>query len=182
MKPSLHKVLTLSAAIVAVSLAARVNVAIPGSPVPQSLQTLAVCVVGMWLGPARGALALALYVAIGAAGAPVFADGAGGLQHLVGPTGGYLVGFLVGAAAMGWWTRQNWGRGFVSVGAGSVAAHVVILGLGWARLAVLIGGVAAFSSGVLPFLVGGLVKSLGAAALWVAIPRPEPVEPVTDTN
>jgi biotin transport system substrate-specific component len=182
MNPSLRTVLTVSVALVAVSLAARVNVAIPGSPVPQSLQTLAVCVAGMWLGPSRGALALALYVVIGAAGAPVFADGGGGLQHLVGPTGGYLVGFVVGAAAMGWWTGQDWGRGFVSVAAGSVAAHVVILGFGWARLAALLGGVAAFSSGVLPFLVGGVVKSLGAAALWVAIPRPEPVEPVTDPN
>jgi biotin transport system substrate-specific component len=182
MKASLHRVLTVSAAIVAVSLAARVSVPIPGSSVPQSLQTLAVCVAGMWLGPSRGALALTLYVVIGAVGAPVFADGVGGLQHLVGPTGGYLVGFVVGAAAMGWWTRQDWGRGFVSVGAGSVVAHVVILGLGWARLAALLGGVAAFTSGVLPFLVGGVVKSLGAAVLWVAIPRPEPVEPVTDPN
>jgi biotin transport system substrate-specific component len=182
MKPSLRSALTVLAAIAVVSLAARVSVPIPGSPVPQSLQTLAVIVAGMWLGPSRGALALALYVVIGAAGAPVFADGEGGLQHLFGPTGGYLIGFVVGAAVMGWWTRQDWGRGVVSVGAGSVAAHVVILGLGWARLATLLGGVAAFSSGVLPFLVGGVVKSLGAAALWAAIPRPEPVEPVTDPN
>ena len=85
----------MAAAVVAVALAAQVSVAIPGSPVPQSLQTLAVVLVGAWLGPVRGGAALILYVAIGAVGAPVFADGAAGAAHLSGPTSGYLAGFVV---------------------------------------------------------------------------------------
>ncbi len=159
------------AAIAAVAAAAQVSVPVPGSPVPQSLQTLAVVLVGAWLGPRHGASALAFYVVLGAAGVPIFADGAGGPTHLAGPTLGYLVGFVVGASLMGWWVRQTWGWGAVGAFAGGVVVHGVILLLGWARLGALIGPAVAWETGVLPFVWGGVAKSLVAAAVWVGVRR-----------
>ena len=161
----------LAAAVLLVAVAARVSVPVPGSPVPQSLQTLAVVLVGAWLGPRSGAIALGLYMAVGAVGAPVFADGAGGLQHLMGPTLGYLVGFALAASLMGWWARQPWGYGVVGFSAGATVAHVVILGLGWTRLGMLAGPIEAWESGVEPFLVGGLAKAVAAALVWVVLRR-----------
>jgi len=148
---------------------AQVSVPVPGTPVPQSLQTLAVVLVGAWLGAGWGAAAVLAYVALGAAGLPVFADGAGGVEHLFGPTAGYLVGFVVGAAGMGWWLRRgdDDGSGFVRCAAGAVAAHALILGLGWLRLAMIVGVAAAWAEGVEPFVVGGIAKSVVAAAVLV---------------
>lgn len=172
----------LAAAVVAVALSAQVSVALPGTPVPQSLQTLAVVVVGAWLGPRDGALAVVLYIVVGTVGLPVFADGAGGPGHLVGPTLGYLVGFVVAAALMGSWVRRpwagpGWARAMLTSLAGAVLAHGVILLLGWVRLGALVGPVEAFETGVEPFVLGGVAKSVAAALLWVAIrSRMEPVD------
>ena len=135
---------------------------------------LAVVVVGAWLGPRDGALALALYVVVGALGVPVFADGAGGPGHLVGPTLGYLLSFVAGAALMGWWVRRpwarpGWGRVALAAFAGALLAHGVILLLGWVRFGALVGPVEAFASGVRPFLAGGVAKSAAAALIWLVI-------------
>ena len=78
-----------------VALGAQIAVRLPFSPVPITLQTLAVLMVGALLGSRRGALSLLAYLAQGLAGLPVFAGGASGLAHAVGPTGGYLIGFVV---------------------------------------------------------------------------------------
>ncbi|HKJ01939.1 MAG TPA: biotin transporter BioY [Longimicrobiales bacterium] len=161
----------LLAGALATAVAAQLSLSVPGSPVPQSLQTLAVVVVGGVLGPGRGALALLLYAAMGAAGLPVFADGASGVARLWGPTGGYLAGFVAGAALAGWWVRRRRGTAFGYVAAGMASAHAVILAMGWLRLAVPVGAAAAWSQGVAPFLWGGAVKSLAAAAILVVWAR-----------
>jgi biotin transport system substrate-specific component len=170
----------MGAAVVAVALAAQVTLPMPGGLVPQSLQTLAVVLAGAWLGPARGGMALVLYVVVGAVGAPVFADGASGAEHLLGPTAGYLAGFVVAAVGMGWWFQQRWSRGFAGVFAGALAAHAVILGVGWLHLAEMMGVTVAFAAGVAPFLVGGLVKSVVAAGVLVLVPRPEGADAAPD--
>lgn len=159
----------LVAAVVAVALAAQVSVPVPGSPVPQSLQTLAVVLVGAWLGPRAGFLSIVLYVVVGALGVPVFAGGSGGLPHLTGPTLGYLLGFAAGAALMGWWVRQPWGRGLVGAFAGALVVHALILVFGWARLGAIVGPLSAFDTGVRPFAVGGFAKSVAAALLWLPV-------------
>lgn len=166
--------------VAAVAVAAQLAVPVPGTPVPQSLQTLAVVLVGAWLGPGMGALALALYIVVGAFGLPVFADGAAGAAHLTGPTLGYLLGFVAGAALMGWWVRRAWGRGVVGAFAGAVVVHAVILIFGGLRLGTMVGATAAFESGVEPFLIGGLVKSVVATAAWVAIRPPSGLGPDPD--
>lgn len=157
--------------VLAVALAAWVSVPVPGTPVPQSLQTLAVVVIGLWLGPHRGALAMVLYIVAGAAGLPVFADGAAGLEHAVGPTLGYLVGFVGAAYLVGWRVRQVGGRTVWSVFVAALLAHALILGVGWLRLGALAGVVEAFDDGVRPFLLGGVLKSVLAAVVWVPLRR-----------
>ena len=166
---STRSVGTVLAGVAAVALAARVSVPVPGSAVPQSLQTLAVVLVGARLGPARGAAALAAYLLVGALGLPVFADGAAGPAYATGPTAGYLSGFVAGAAFVGWWVRQSWGTTFASVLTGMATAHLVILAVGWLRLASTLGAPTAFATGVAPFLWGGLVKSGVGALVWVAL-------------
>ncbi|MDY7095584.1 MAG: biotin transporter BioY [Acidobacteriota bacterium] len=148
-----------------VALAARWSFPVPGSPVPVSAQTLAVLVVGLALGSARGAGALALYLAAGAAGLPVFADGAAGLEHLLGPTGGYLLGFVAGAAVAGRApVTTTWRRRILLL----LAAHGVIFALGVPWLAVFVGTSEAVTAGLLPFLLGALIKSLLAWSLLEA--------------
>ena len=88
------------------------QVSVPLQPVPLTGQTLGVLLVGGWLGLRRGAAALAAYVALGAAGMPVFAGGAWGAHHLVGPTGGYLLGFIASAAVSGFLAERGFLRTF----------------------------------------------------------------------
>lgn len=162
--------------VAALIVSARISVVVPGSPVPQSMQTLAVVLVGVYLGPVRSGVAVAAYLAMGGLGVPVFADGASGVDRLVGPTAGYLAGFLVGAPLMAWWVRRPRLATRLGVLSGALAVHVVILTLGWMRLSALIGVTEAFRDGVRPFLVGALVKSVVALGAWIWVPqRPDPV-------
>lgn len=170
--PVLHRALATLAAVAAITLAARLEVPVPGAPVPQSLQSLGVVVAGGLLGARRGAGALALYVVLGAAGLPVFSGGGAGMERLTGPSAGYLAGFVGGAAAMGWWAGRQPdvppGRSVGWLLAGALVAHAIILGAGWARLGPMLGWNTAWQQGVVPFLAGGAAKSL-AAALLLAI-------------
>jgi biotin transport system substrate-specific component len=129
-----------------------------------SAQTLAVLLVGLFLGPVRAAVTLVIYLGVGAVGLPVFADGAAGLEHLLGPTGGYLLGFVAGAAVAGRAAATSSWRWRILL---LLAAHGVIFALGVPWLAVFIGGAEAVREGLLPFLPGALIKSLLAWLLWV---------------
>ena len=171
----------MMAAVLLIAISARVSVPVPGSEVPQSLQTLAVVLVGAQLGARDGGFAAALYLALGAVGLPVFADGAGGFAHLLGPTAGYLVGFVLAAVLVGWGVGTARG-GFLRAFLLMAAAHLLILGLGSLRLSLQIGAPEALRTGVFPFLWGGVVKSAVGAAVWwgrgrwrpESIPRPGP--------
>lgn len=152
-----------------IALGGRVDVAVPGSPVPQSLQTLAVLAAGLALGPRWGLAAGLIYLAAGALGLPVFAGGASGLSAFSGPTAGYLVGFplaalLVGAGSRALSPSPVW-RTMLLVFALGLAGHLVILALGWAGLSLRIGAADALSAGVTPFLWGMAVKSAALALI-----------------
>jgi biotin transport system substrate-specific component len=163
--------LPLFLAALVVALAARVEA--PMVPVPMSLQTLAVLLVGAWLGPGRGVLALALYLAAGAAGLPAFAGGAAGPAHLLGPTAGYLAGFVAAAAVAGLAVRRGLTLRFPGAVATGLVAHLLVLGLGTAVLARFVDGAAvAATAGLWPFLPGALAKSLAFAVLLRALPPP----------
>src|SRR5438093_10175057 len=125
----IHRVVAVMLGAAAVAAAAQVAVPLPGPPVPMTLQPLAVLLVGGLLGPALGATSMVLYLALGAAGLPVFTPhGLPGLARLVGPTGGYLLAYPVAASAVGKLAggadARHWGRLILGVGAGLVLIHL----------------------------------------------------------
>ncbi len=152
----------LGAALVAV--AAQLALPLPGTPVPLTLQPLAVLLVGGLLGPSLGAASMILYLALGAVGLPVFTPyGLPGIARLIGPTGGYLLAYPVAAFAVGKLAGdgRQWGRVALAVLAGLALIH---LG-GLAQLLILTGSAAnAVRLGTLPFVIGDLLK-LGIAIL-----------------
>ena len=149
------------------ALAAQVVVPLPWTPVPLTGQTFAVLLTGALLGPRLGALAMAAYLAEGAAGLPFFRGGAGGRAHLAGPTAGYLFAFPAAAFVTGLLAERGWDRRYLPAAAAMALGSLVILAGGWAWLALTFGsGGEAFRLGVAPFLAGDLVKiALAAAAL-----------------
>jgi biotin transport system substrate-specific component len=174
----------------AVAVLAQVSIRLPFTPVPITGQTLGVLVVGAAFGPGLGALTLGAYLLEGVIGLPVFAPQADG-AHLTGPsalslgsaTGGYLWGFLVAAAVVGWLSRRGWDRTLGSaIGAMFVGELVIYtIGLPWLAhaLPALVGGPVTASdtlqAGLYPFIVGDAIKLLIAAGLlplaWHAIRR-----------
>jgi biotin transport system substrate-specific component len=158
--------LTLVAAAAIVAIAAQVALPVPFSPVPITLQGLAVLLVGGLFGSAVGAGALVLYLVAGAFGAPVFAPlGAPGLARLFGPTGGYLLAFPFAAALVGRLAeRRRLGRCLLA----TLTSMAVILLGGWAQLAILTHSAGrALALGVTPFVLQDLLKAvLAAVILW----------------
>jgi biotin transport system substrate-specific component len=159
-----------------VALAAQVVVPVPFSPVPMTLQPLAVLAVGGLLGAAGGLSALVLYLLLGILGFPVFAGGASGAWRLLGPTGGYLLAFPIAAAVTGGLVRPVTtlidtihGRGVLRVLLSCALGMAIIHAGGVAQLA-LMGGdpVVAFRVGFVPFLTGDLLKVGLAGALILA--------------
>lgn len=150
----------VGACVVGTALAAQVRIPLPFSPVPITLQTFAVLLTGALLGPWAGAGAQGIYLACGAAGAPLFAAGLSGLG---GPTTGYLLAFPLAALVTGAAFRAHSNAVRIS---GLLAATALILGLGATWLALLTGKslAAALALGVLPFLPGDAMK---AAAVWL---------------
>ena len=137
-------------------------------PVDLSLQTLVVLLIGATYGLRLGVATLALYLAEGAAGLPVFQstpEKGIGLAYMVGPTGGYLLGFLVMAAIVGWAVDRGWGKSIVKLFAAMLVAELVMMAMGFSWLAVLIGAAKSWQFGVQPFIVPDLIKVALAALL-----------------
>lgn len=144
------------------------KVQVPMWPVPMTMQTFAVTVLGMAFGWRLAGATVALYLAQGAVGLPVFASGAG-LAYMAGPTGGYLVGFLVAAMICGALAERGWDRTVAGTLAAMTLGTAIILGFGFVWLATLVGFEAAMANGVAPFLAGSAVKiALGAATMPLA--------------
>jgi biotin transport system substrate-specific component len=155
-------------------LAASAQVSVPIGPVPMTMQSLVVVLIGMAYGWRLGGTTLALYLAEGAAGLPVFANFAA-TPALVGPTAGYLLGFVPAAALAGLMAERGWSRGIVRPALVGLAGHAVIFAAGLAWLATLMGPAKAIAVGFLPFVTGTLIKvALGAAlmpAAWSLAPK-----------
>ncbi|MEP6572870.1 MAG: biotin transporter BioY [Gemmatimonadota bacterium] len=154
----------LGAAIVALS--ARLAVPLPFTPVPLSLEDLAVLLVGGFLGATAGSGAMILYLSLGALGAPVFALGTGGITRLLGPSGGYLLAFPVAATAVARIAvRGNLARCLAAALVGTMLIHAG----GLAQLMVLGQSLKhALALGTLPFLLQDLLKTVIAALILTA--------------
>jgi biotin transport system substrate-specific component len=161
-------------ALMAAVTAVAAQIAIPLTPVPFTLQVLAVILSGLLLGVRQGALAQAVYVLVGAVGAPVFAGFAGGLGHVLGPTGGYLISYPIAAAVAGLAAKTVAGdsrrRGLWIGFLGGCAGLAVIYVLGATWLAVVSGlsPMEAIAAGILPFVVFDLTKVALADLVAVA--------------
>jgi len=147
-----------------VAAMAQLSIRLPFTPVPITGQTFAVLLVGMVFGSRRGALALAAYLAEGAAGLPVFAEAKSGVATLLGPTGGYLVGFVAAAWLVGFLAERGFDRNFFKTLTTMVVGNAVIYVLGVAWLMHFVGGLqATLAAGVVPFLIGDVIKAVLAA-------------------
>lgn len=152
-----------------ISACARLSV--PMVPVPITLQTWAVLLAGVCLGPARGALCATLYLALAALGAPVLSDGAHGLRALLGPTGGYLAAFPLAAYLVGLASERGQLRSPARSVGWLMAVHLFILLVGAMWLARVVGASRAWTLGARPFLPGAVTKSLLVYATVVAARR-----------
>ncbi|WP_274425038.1 biotin transporter BioY [Chelativorans sp. YIM 93263] len=147
-------------------------------PVDISLQTLAVLGIAAGFGARLAVATLLLYLAEGAMGLPVFQSAPEqgvGLAYMMGPTGGYLLGFVAMAAIVGSAADRGWDRSVVKLFGAMLAAEVVMMALGFAWLAVLLGAGNAWTFGVLPFILPDLMKVALAACLvpagWTLLGR-----------
>lgn len=174
----------LMAAVTAVSS----QIAIPLFPVPFTLQVFAVVLTGLLLGPRHGALAMAIYLLVGAVGVPVFAGFKGGLGIIFGPTGGYLVSYPLAAAIAGLAAhavanaaaRTLRRRALtLSVIAGTAALLVIYaIGMTWLVIVAQLPMLVALAQGVLPFVAFDLVKvGLAALVAVAAAPAIAPLRP-----
>ena len=163
------------AALMAAITAVAAQISIPLFPVPFTLQVLAVVLAGLLLGPRLGALAMGVYLLVGAVGVPVFAGFTGGIGHILGPTGGYLVSYPVAAAVAGLAAntvagaprRQGLVAGFLW---GCVALAVIYtVGAAWLSVVADLPILVAVAQGVLPFVVFDLIKVGLAALVAVAV-------------
>ncbi len=146
-----------------IAICAHINV--PMWPVPMTMQTFAVLLIGMAYGPRLALATVALYLAQGAAGLPVFAAG-GGLAYFAGPTAGYLLGFALAAFVVGGLARRGWDKTIPQAFAAMALGTMLIYIPGAVWLGNFIGLEKAFAVGVLPFLAGDLIKALlGAMVL-----------------
>ena len=149
------------------------QVEIPLQPVPITGQTLGVILVGAALGAWRGAAALTTYLLAGLAGLPVFAGFGGTIAYVLQPSFGFLVGFIPAAFVAGWFAQREWDRRPMLAFFGFVAASVVPFLFGVPYMALILNGVLGadltftqiLAVGVLPFIVGGIIKAAVAAAL-----------------
>lgn len=140
---------------------------LPLFPVPVTMQTLAVTLIGAVFGWRLGAATVLMWLSAAAMGLPVLAgDHLSGPAAFVGPTAGYLFAFPLAAVLCGYLGEKGWNRHIVLAFASMLAGNALCLILGWAWLAPALGAAPAFAAGVLPFLIGGAVKSgLGAVTL-----------------
>ena len=147
------------------TLSAKINVPLPYVPI--TLQTLVVLVIGSVYGWRLGGLTLMAYLAEGAAGLPVFAGTIGGLAPFMGPTAGYLAGFVFAAVITGWLSESGWDRSVLGLFIALAIGHAVILASGFAWLAygLHLGPEKAWLVGIMPFIAGTVVKNALATAL-----------------
>lgn len=148
-----------------VLLAASAQLSIPFQPVPLTFQSVTVILIGLAYGSRLGMATVMSYLVAGACGLPVFAEFYAGLPVFMGPTGGYLIGFLPAVGLCGYLAENGWGKGLVSSFIAGALAAVVIFAFGATRLAQLMGWHMAWLVGIKPFLLTEALKLVLLAAM-----------------
>ena len=160
-----------------VAICAQISIPLPFTPVPITGQTFAALLVGASLGASRGFASLLLYMLLGMAGAPIYSDQTSGMDVISGPTGGYIIGFVVAAALTGWLAERRWSKKFSSAVAAMLTGNVVIYLIGLPWLAVDLGTnlEKTLELGLYPFVPGDVFKLYAAAILlptaWKLVER-----------
>jgi biotin transport system substrate-specific component len=151
------------------TMSAKVNLPLPY--VPMTLQTLVVLMIGAAYGWRLGTATVVAYLAEGALGLPVFAGPVGGIAPLIGPTAGYLFGFVPAALATGWLSQRGWDRSMVWLFVAMGIGHVLILGAGfmWLAFGMKLGVDKAWLVGIVPFIAASLLKNALGALLVPAV-------------
>ncbi len=155
-----------------ISVGAVFSIPLPPPLPPVSPAVFFVLLAGLLLGPRGAGVSVGVYLLLGSLGLPVFANGAGGLGHFLGPTGGFLVGYLAAALVTGALAdRKSWGaaRSFLAAAAGVLALYAI--GLPWLRRVLAAGTstMAAAAAMMSPYFIGDLVKAAAAALLVRAL-------------
>lgn len=158
------------------ALSAQFVIPLPWTPIPITGQTFVVLLTGALLGSRLGALAMIAYLIEGASGLPFFRAGGGGMAYLfASPTTGYLLAYPAAAFVVGLLAERGWDKRFTTAAAAMMIGSIIILFSGWAWLARLVGPTVAWQAGVVPFIIGDLIKvALAAAALpsgWAIVRR-----------
>lgn len=170
-------ILVLTGALVT-ALFAQIEIMVPPSPVPVTGQTLAVGLVGATLGARRGALALTLYVVLGLF-LPFYSGGSSGWHVIWGSNGGYIIGFILAAAAIGWLAEHGADRKVTAAFLAFIVGQVIVFAFGLVGLKIAAGESWSWTihNGFAIFIIGGLIKALiGALALpsaWHLVRRYE---------
>lgn len=158
----------LFAAIIAVF--AQISIPLPFSPVPITGQTLAIGLAATILGSRYGTISVGIYLLLGAIGAPVFAGMNGGLGALLGPTGGYLIGFLPTAFIIGYYLEKTSFSVKQAIVANLIGMVITLaFGTAWLKIAADLSWTAAIAGGVTPFIPLGIVKAVLAAMGGIAV-------------
>ncbi len=138
---------------------------VPFSPVPITGQTFGVLFVAMALGKTRGTAVVAAYLLEGAAGLPVFAAGSAGIARFVGPTGGYLIGFVAAAWVVGWLAERGWDRSYTRSVVAMTTGTAIIFALGLIQLSIFLPAAGLIAAGFSPFVPGAAIKIALAAVI-----------------
>jgi len=153
---------------------AYIRIPLPFTPVPITLQTFFVLLAGAFLGKRLGLLSQAGYLLVGIFGLPVFTGGLFGFARLMGPTGGYLIGFVLAAWIIGQILGRDQEASFVKISGAMLAGAVILFATGtiWLSVVIHVSLGKAFALGALPFIPGDIIKILAAATIYQIAQKP----------
>jgi len=162
--------MTVYASLFAALVAVGAFISIPIGPVPIVLQNFFVLVAALLLGPSWGAAAVAVYLLSGLCGLPVFAGGTAGIGRIMGPTGGYLLGYLPAVFTAAWISRKGGGRAWVDIAA-MICGSLLVYGCGvpWLKMVTGMPFSKALAVGMAPFLIGDVLKIAAAVPVVKAL-------------
>lgn len=154
----LFNILVVFAGAFLIAVAAQISIPLPFTPVPATLQTFAVLLIGATFGAKRGMATVITYITEGCLGFPVFAGGVAGVANLLGPRGGYLLGFILGAFLIGYIFQKIEKKNLIKLFLSFLVADLIILVCGGLWLSFFVGTTQAYLLGIAPFFLSSLTK------------------------